>query len=68
MKDYITEQHLDCEEIWLIHAPGLSEEVKKLAEKAAYDCGVKTITWVKTGGVITTHGGPGAFGVVGFHK
>ena len=46
----------------------LSEEVKKLAEKAAYDCGVKTITWVKTGGVITTHGGPGAFGVVGFHK
>ena len=68
VKDYITEQHLDCEEIWLIHAPGLSEEVKKLAEKAAYDCGVKTITWVKTGGVITTHGGPGAFGVVGFHK
>ncbi|MGN1168128.1 MAG: DegV family protein [Lachnospiraceae bacterium] len=68
VKDYITEQHLDLEEIWLIHAPGLSEEVKKLAEKAAYDCGVKTITWVKTGGVITTHGGPGAFGVVGFHK
>ena len=68
VKDYITEQHLDLEEIWLIHAPGLSEEVKKLAEKAAYDCGVKTITWVKTSGVITTHGGPGAFGVVGFHK
>lgn len=68
VKDYITGQNLELEEIWLIHAPGLSEEVKALAEKAALDCGVKKITWVKTGGVITTHGGPGAFGVVGFQK
>lgn len=68
VKDYIEGQKLDLEEIWLIHAPGFSGEVKELAEKAAYDCGAKKITWVKTGGVITTHGGPGAFGVVGFQK
>lgn len=68
VKDYIEGQNLDLEEIWMIHAPGLSEEVKELAEKTAYDMGVKKVTWVKTGGVITTHGGPGAFGVVGFQK
>lgn len=68
VKDYITGEQLDLQEIWLIHAPGLSPEVKKLAEDTAYECGAKKVTWVKTGGVITTHGGPGAFGVVGFHK
>lgn len=68
VKDYIREQNLVSEELWLIWAPGLSEEIKKQAETAARECGVKKITWVKTGGVITTHGGPGAFGVVGKRK
>lgn len=63
--DYIMENQLDREEIWLICAPGLEEETKTLCEEAVKSCGVKKITWVKTGGVITTHGGPGAFGVVG---
>lgn len=68
VKDYIREKDLAPEEIWLIWAPGLDEEIKKQAETAARECGVKKITWVKTGGVITTHGGPGAFGVVGKKK
>lgn len=63
--DYIMDNQLDREEIWLICAPGLEEETKTLCEEAVKSCGVKKITWVKTGGVITTHGGPGAFGVVG---
>lgn len=63
--DYIMDNQLDREEIWLICAPGLEEETKMLCEEAVKGCGVKKITWVKTGGVITTHGGPGAFGVVG---
>lgn len=66
--NYIKEQQLDLEEIWLIYAPGLSEEVKELAESAAKNCGAKKVTWVRTGGVITTHGGPGAFGVAGIRK
>lgn len=68
VEDYIKKENLDPEEIWLIHAPGLSEEIMKQVEAAAYGCGVKKVTWVKTGGVITTHGGPGAFGVVGFSE
>ncbi len=66
--DYMKEQQLDLEEIWLICSPGLSGEVKELSEAAAKQCGAKKITWVRTGGVITTHGGPGAFGVVGIRK
>lgn len=66
--NYMKEQQLDLEEIWLIYSPGLDEEVKELSEAAARQCGAKKITWVRTGGVITTHGGPGAFGVVGIRK
>lgn len=65
VRDYIAEQDLNKEELWLIWAPGLDEEIKREAEEAALECGVQKVTWVKTGGVITTHGGPGAFGVVG---
>ena len=59
---------LDKKELWLIQTPGLSEEIIKVAEQTAYDAGIKKVTWVPTGGVITCHGGPGAFGVVGLSK
>lgn len=66
--DYITGQKLEKDEIWLIRTPGLSEEIIAIAEQAANLSGVKKVTWVSTGGVITCHGGPGAFGIVGLSK
>lgn len=66
--NYIREQKLNLDEIWLICSPRMSEEVRQKAERAALDCGVKKITWVQTGCVITSHGGPGAFGVVGISE
>ena len=66
--DYAEREGLDREELWLIWAPGFSDEVRSAVEESARACGFQTIHWVKTGGVITTHGGPGAFGVVGFRK
>ena len=66
--DYAEREGLDREELWLIWAPGFSDEVRSAVGESARACGFQTIHWVKTGGVITTHGGPGAFGVVGFRK
>ena len=63
--DYIREQKLDLGKIWLICTPRMSDDVRKNAEEAALACGAKKVEWVQTGGVITAHGGPGAFGVVG---
>ena len=57
---------LERDELWLIWGPGFPDAVKAAAEKAAHSCGFQKVTWVKTGGVITTHGGPSAFGIVGF--
>ena len=66
--DYIREQKLNLDEIWLICSPRMSDEVRRNAQEAAIACGAKQVTWVQTGGVITAHGGPGAFGVVGISR
>ena len=63
--DYAEENNLNRDKLWLIWAIGTTDAVKKAAYDAAVDCGFKEIEWVKTGCVITCHGGPGAFGVVG---
>lgn len=65
VRDFISEKGLNKDELWLIYAPGTSEDVMTAAENEAYACDVKTVNWIRTGGVITCHGGPGAFGIVG---
>ena len=66
IKDYAQNYQLERETLWFVHTIGLSEEVKAAAEVAAKECGFKEIRWILAGGVITTHGGPAAFGLAGF--
>ena len=54
------------EQVYLICTPYMDEEVRVVAEETIRDMGFQKIIWMKTGCVITCHGGPGAFGVVGF--
>lgn len=63
--DYIEQYNLQKDHVYFIHSPYLEDDIKQLAEATAKEQGVKSITWVKTGCVITCHGGPGAFGIVG---
>ena len=66
VKDYAAEHNFDRKELWLIWTPGFPDDVREAVNEAARECGFETVTWVKSGGVITTHSGPSAFGVVGF--
>lgn len=68
IEEYSSERHLQHDELWLLYSPGLSEECKIIAEDSALQCGFQKIHWVKTGGVITCHGGPSAFGIAGFSE
>lgn len=65
IQEYAEKNNLDRKQLWLIRAVGLSEELQALAEQTAHDLGFVQVDWVWTGCVITAHGGPGAFGVVG---
>lgn len=66
LRDYSERNNLGRNEIWLMRTPGLPDKCRAAAEEAAKVCGFRTIHWVKTGGVITCHGGPAAFGIAGF--
>ena len=45
---------------------GFSDELKEEAIQIVKDAGFKTVNWISTGGVITTHGGPNAFLFAGY--
>ena len=68
MKDYAEKYDLDRRVIWLVYTVGLSDEVKSSVETAAKECGFEEMIWVQANGVITSQGGPKAFGLAGFSK
>ncbi len=61
-----TEKHaLSKEHLYFIHTPYMEDGIRTVLEAEAKALGYKEVTWMKTGCVITCHGGPGAFGIVG---
>lgn len=68
VKDYATQYNLDRECIWLVYTVGLPEEVMNAVKEAIKECGFVSQHWIMANGVITSHGGPAAFGLAGFTK
>ena len=66
--DYAEKYDLDRDCLWFVYVTGFSDEVRAVAEHAAKEAGFKKTRWIQAGGVITTHGGPAAFGLAGFSK
>ena len=64
--DYAESYRLQRDELWLVYTVGLSDEVRQAVESAARECGFQSLRWIMANGVITTHGGPAAFGLAGF--
>ena len=61
-----TEKHtLSKEHIYFINTPNMDEAIRTVLNEEAAALGYKEVTWMRTGCVITSHGGPGAFGIVG---
>ena len=61
-----TEKHaLQKDHLYFICTPYMDEDIRKVLDAEAAAMGFKKTAWVKTGCVITCHGGPGAFGIVG---
>ena len=66
--DYAEKYDLDRDCLWFVYVTGFSDEVRAVAEHAAKKAGFQKTRWIQAGGVITTHGGPAAFGLAGFSK
>lgn len=68
IQEYAVNYNLEKDCLWLVHTVGLSDAVRKSVEAAAKECGFKELVWIQAAGVITTHGGPAAFGLAGFSE
>lgn len=68
IESYANEHALNKDEIVLLWSKGLSQAVKDKAEQTALNYGFQSVKWLETGGVVSTHGGPACFGIVGFSE
>lgn len=68
LQEYTEKHRLQKEKIALIYSSGLEESIKEKAELVARDIGFQEILWIQTGCVISTHSGPGGFGIADFSE
>lgn len=66
LKEYLASTKLEKDSFFMVYSEGLPESTKSELESIAKSYGYKDFVWVPTGCVISTHAGPGAFGVGGF--
>ncbi len=68
IRSFIEDYQTDRPEIWLGHTPEFPDECRKAAEDTVRELGFTELHWIECGSIITTHGGPGCFGLSGFGK
>ena len=65
LEEFTEKHNLKPDHLYFINTPYMDESVRTALNAQAALLGFKKITWLRTGCVITCHGGPGAFGIVG---
>ena len=65
LREFIQKHNLKLDHLYFINTPYMDEAVRTALDAEAAALGIEKITWIRTGCVITCHGGPGAFGIVG---
>ena len=65
IRDYLTYYDIDRQHIYFIYSMGLSESIKQRVEEIAKENGFMETTWIQAGAMISTHSGPGGFGIAG---
>lgn len=65
LQEFTEKHNLAKEHIYFINTPNMDETIRTVLDAEAKALGYKNVTWMRTGCVITSHGGPGAFGIVG---
>lgn len=66
--DFFEDFNIDPSSVRIGGAPGLTESQRFLMESLVEDKGISSAGWFATGAVISSHGGPGAMGIVGIEK
>ena len=65
MRDYLNQYDIDRKQLYLIYSIGLDESIKRRMDEIAKETGFENVTWMQAGAMISTHAGPGGFGIAG---
>ena len=65
LQDFLKQYNINRNQLNLIYSIGLDESIKQAMEKIAKEAGFENVTWIEAGPTISTHAGPGCFGVAG---
>ena len=66
LREFTENHRLEKNIVAFAYSAGLDEGIKRDITDLARSLGFQEVLWVETGCVVSTHSGPGAFGVVGF--
>jgi DegV family protein with EDD domain len=64
-REYLSEYKIDREQLYLIFSAGLDEGIMRKMDEIAKENGFQQVKWIQAGAMISTHAGPGGFGVAG---
>ena len=65
MRDYLNQYDIDRKQLYLIYSIGLDESIKRRMDEITKEKGFENVTWMQAGAMISTHAGPGGFGIAG---
>lgn len=65
MRDYLNQFDIDREQLYFQYSIGLDESIKQRMDEIAKESGFKNVKWMQAGAMISTHAGPGGFGIAG---
>lgn len=66
MQDYLNQYNINREQLYLLYSIGLDESIKQRMDEMAKETGFINVKWIQAGAMISTHAGPGGFGIAGF--
>lgn len=68
LQEYLNQYDIDKGQLYLLYSIGLDESIKDRMTAIAKEHGFKNIKWMQAGAMISTHAGPGGFGVAGIER
>ncbi len=66
ISEYTENEKLSRDEVWIVYTPRFTQNLLDKTRQTLQGLGFKDIHLLHSGGVITTHGGPCAFGMAAF--
>lgn len=65
LQEYVEANRFSRDILVFVYSKGLKDSIRTECDAMAKEMGFREILWIPTGGVVTTHCGPGGFGVCG---